>query len=109
MLTDREDAPWVLENMRGAVAANGEDLGSNCTVAGLSWGNISPAAIKLANEDPLPNVSVFLLHHFRTRVRWAAYNTSVRPFTVGFIRPFIHVALCQKMSCEQTAIERCRT
>ncbi|CAN0435494.1 unnamed protein product, partial [Ectocarpus fasciculatus] len=23
VLTDREEAPWVLENMRGAVAANG--------------------------------------------------------------------------------------
>ncbi|CAM9466224.1 unnamed protein product, partial [Hapterophycus canaliculatus] len=110
VLTDREGAPWVLENMRGAVAANGlptDDTAAlpvaladgdgnrggggggggdsvcvrggdgrssryrepggdkkgetsvggpsatagKCSVRGLSWGSVAPAALRLAREQ----------------------------------------------------------
>lgn len=124
VLTDREDAPWVLDNMRGAVAANGlllhppdtpsgcppsssaafgvdgrthkkdtastglkaedagkgfvtgmeagdqpgvrghgrvegevirdaEEVRGTCSVRGLSWGRVTPAALRLAAEQKL--------------------------------------------------------
>lgn len=58
VLTDREEAPWVLENMRGVVAANGlngeppDDTGPAAETAGADTAVSAAAAIAGGGSGP---------------------------------------------------------
>jgi hypothetical protein len=48
VLTDIEDDDEVLRNLRKNCRGNGAD----CTVAGLSWGKVTPQTAELVRAEP---------------------------------------------------------